>query len=175
MTYRGDHDQGRGHTQLHSSLTTSIDRNTWELSESTPCKSSSKKARFEQNTCAHIEGQCKTILHPWLDDEWCRRRILLPSSAWKDSSLLSNVEFSIQDSEPYIRIGMIQHSMILLADKGFSFPRKRSFPQRSLLIFESILVEQHRSGVTKASSSVGNRYAYHHPLVMKGNSWGRER
>ena len=98
------------------------DLKTRQLRESLPWVTFSRKENFEHSTQARMDGQCSAILHPRFDGEDWRRRILLPNSAWKDSSLLSSVELSIHDSEPYIRIGMIQHSMILFADRGLSFP-----------------------------------------------------
>ena len=50
----------------------------------------------------------------------------------------------------------MQHSMILFVDRGLSFPWKRYFPLAkkallAFLMFESIQVEQDRSGVHHAS------------------------
>ena len=94
------------------------DLKTRQLRESSLWVTFSRKENFEHSTRACIDGLHGSMTMSGDGGSSC------PTQPEKTQA----VELSIHDSEPYIRIGIMQHSMILFVDRGLSFPWKKYFP-----------------------------------------------
>ena len=87
-----------------------------------PEQAQNKKHSFAQRQQYLIDGQSRVIKGMLFVVDLGNRRILFPSSAWKDSMRDSRVMFRCQNSDPYMITGITQNSVRLLDESGFSWP-----------------------------------------------------
>lgn len=78
-----------------------------------------KKERLLQRSRAQSEGHFRARRGILFEVDFGNCRMHLPSFDWNDSSFERSDEFSIHDSDPYIRTGIMQHSTTLMEESGF--------------------------------------------------------